>query len=59
MSAGDVILAEWVEENVPLKDTITKVVQCAFKILHVCKSQRREHNSKRPIRIGAYIVLHA
>ncbi|XP_017328237.1 adenylate cyclase type 10 [Ictalurus punctatus] len=40
------IVAEWVEENVQLSDTISQVVQCAFKILEVYKLH------SRPIKIA-------
>ncbi|XP_017334805.1 adenylate cyclase type 10 [Ictalurus punctatus] len=49
---GDAILAEWVEENVQMSDTISHVVQCACTILEVYKLRRSEPGDERPIKIA-------
>ncbi|XP_053507957.1 adenylate cyclase type 10-like isoform X1 [Ictalurus furcatus] len=46
------ILTEWGEENVQMSDTLSQVVQCAYKILEVCKLQRIKNISERYVKIA-------
>lgn len=52
VSAGDTILAEWVDEDVEITETISKAIQCAFQLPHVCEEMWL-HGSNRPTMIGA------
>ncbi|XP_053473435.1 adenylate cyclase type 10-like isoform X3 [Ictalurus furcatus] len=49
---GDTILAEWVEENVQMSDTISHVLQCAFTTLKVEKLRTLSAGEFTKITIG-------
>ncbi|XP_053532999.1 adenylate cyclase type 10 isoform X2 [Ictalurus punctatus] len=49
---GDAILAEWVEENVQMSDTISHVLQCAFTTLKVEKLRTLSAGEFTKITIG-------
>ncbi|MCI4382067.1 hypothetical protein PGIGA_G00259470 [Pangasianodon gigas] len=52
LPADDVILAQWLEENIQLSDAISQAVQCALKILDECNVQRIVHSRKPRVKIA-------
>ncbi|XP_017316130.1 adenylate cyclase type 10 [Ictalurus punctatus] len=56
-----IILAEWVEENVQISDTISHVIRCAFTMLEMSKVQRCKYsyvdNIKIALSAGAFTKM--